>query len=66
MWGKPWGNRAGLGNGPTAKLGCPKQLLKGLVLLMVEVPIRDLLVKHLCRVRVEPCIAVKLCPSIVH
>lgn len=62
MQGEPWGNRARLGNGPMASLRCPVQMLRGVVLVMVQVPMRDLLVKHLCRVHVELCIAVKLYP----
>lgn len=55
------GSRAWLGDGPTARLKCPMQLPKRLVL--VKVYTKNLLVMHLCRIHVELSTAGGLCPK---
>lgn len=56
----PLGRRAGVGDGPRAELRCSMQPLLGVVL--VPLYTGDLLVTHICRLHVEPRIAVGLCP----
>lgn len=57
----PLDSRAGLGNKITAGLRCPMQPLLESVLLRAY--IKSLHVMQLCRVHVEPLVAVGLCPG---